>query len=61
MAAPIYEQKRDLFQRHFLLGKLEPGEIDTLATRARVASYRAGQEIFAKELAEGKVPPPAPR
>jgi class 3 adenylate cyclase len=48
MAAPIHEQKRDLFQRHFLLGKLEPGEIDTLATRARVESYQAGQEIFAR-------------
>src|SRR5215470_19508335 len=48
MAASTHEQKRDLFQRHFLLGKLEPGEIDTLATRARVESYRAGQEIFAK-------------
>ena len=48
MAAPIHEQKRELFQRHFMLGKLEPGEIDTLARRARVESYRAGQEIFAK-------------
>jgi CRP/FNR family transcriptional regulator, cyclic AMP receptor protein len=48
MAAPMHEQKRDLFQRHFLLGKLEPGEIDALAARARVASYQAGQEIFAK-------------
>ena len=48
MPASMHEKKRDLFQRHFLLGKLEPGEIDTLATRARVESYRAGQEIFAK-------------
>ena len=48
MAASTHEQKRDLFQSHFLLGKLEPGEIDTLTTRARVESYRAGQEIFAK-------------
>ena len=48
MAASTHEQKRDLLQSHFLLGKLEPGEIDTLATRARVESYRAGQEIFAK-------------
>src|SRR5215470_9046664 len=48
MAAPTHEQKRDLFESHFLLGKLEPGEIDTLATRALVESYRAGQEIFAK-------------
>src|SRR5215831_20025313 len=44
----MHQQKRDLFQRHFLLGKLDPGEIDTLAMRARVESYRAGQEIFAK-------------
>jgi adenylate cyclase len=49
MAAPTHEQKRDLFQRHFMLGKLEPGEIDTLARRAGVESYRAGQEIFAKD------------
>src|SRR5215471_18634983 len=48
MPASMHEKKRDLFQRHFLLGKLEPGEIDTLAARARVESYRAGQEIFAK-------------
>jgi CRP-like cAMP-binding protein len=48
MAAPTHEQKRDLFQSHFLLGKLEPGEIDMLATRARIESYQAGQEIFAK-------------
>ena len=48
MAALTHEQKRDLFQSHFLLGKLEPGEIDTLARRAGVESYRAGQEIFAK-------------
>src|SRR6516225_4849335 len=48
MAAPTHEQKQDLFQRHFMLGKLEKGEIDTLARRAAVESYRAGQEIFAK-------------
>ena len=48
MPAPMHEQRRDPLQRHFLLGKLEPGEIDTLATQARVESYRAGQEIFAK-------------
>ena len=48
MATPTHEQKQDLFQRHFMLGKLEPGEIDTLARRAGVESYRAGQEIFAK-------------
>jgi len=47
-SASLHEKKRDLLQRHFVLGRLEPGEIDTLATRARVESYRAGQEIFAK-------------
>ena len=49
MAAPMHEQRRDLLQRHsLLLGKLEPSEIDTLVTRARVERYRAGQEIYAK-------------
>jgi adenylate cyclase len=49
MAAPMHVEKRDLLQRHsLLLGKLEPGEIDTLVTRARVESYRSGQEIYAK-------------
>jgi len=48
MPASMHEKKRDLFQRHSLFGKLDPGEIDTLAMRARVESYRAGQEIFAK-------------
>ena len=47
-SASLHEKKRDLLQRHFVLGRLEPGEIDTLATRARVESYRAGQEIYAK-------------
>lgn len=48
MAAPTHAQKRDLFQRHYLLGKLDPGEIDALAMRARVERYKAGDEIFAK-------------
>src|SRR6478672_6378500 len=48
MAASTHAQRRDLFQSHFVLGKLEAGDIDTLETRARVESYRAGQEIFAK-------------
>ncbi|MGH7054711.1 MAG: Crp/Fnr family transcriptional regulator [Stellaceae bacterium] len=48
MTAPTHAQKRDLFQRHYLLGRLDPGEIDTLATRARVERYPAGGEIFTK-------------
>jgi hypothetical protein len=35
MAAPTHEQKRDLFQSHFLFGKLEPGEQSTSPPEAR--------------------------
>jgi len=48
MAAPTHAQKRDLFQQHYLFGRLDPDEIDILATRARVERYPAGREIFAK-------------
>ena len=48
MTGPTHAQKRDLFQRHYLLGRLDPGEIDALAARARVERYPAGREIFAK-------------
>jgi CRP/FNR family cyclic AMP-dependent transcriptional regulator len=48
MAVPTHAQKRDLLQRHYLLGRLNPGEIDALAAHARVESYPAGREIFAK-------------
>jgi CRP/FNR family cyclic AMP-dependent transcriptional regulator len=48
MAVPTHTQKRDLIQRHYLLGRLDPGEIDVLAAHARVESYPAGREIFAK-------------
>ena len=48
MTGPTHAQKRDLLQHHYLLGRLDPGEIDALATRARVEQYPAGREIFAK-------------
>jgi CRP-like cAMP-binding protein len=48
MAGPTYEEKRQIFERHFLLGKLTTGEIDTLLTYSRVERYRAGSEIYAK-------------
>ncbi|HJU20334.1 MAG TPA: Crp/Fnr family transcriptional regulator [Stellaceae bacterium] len=48
MAGPTHEQKQELFQRHYLLGRLDPGEINILATRARAERYPAGREIFAK-------------
>ena len=43
-----HEKKRQIFQRHFLFGKLSPNEIDTLISYTRVERYAAGREIFAK-------------
>ncbi len=48
MDGPTYEEKRQLFERHFLLGNLSPDEIDTLLHYARVERYPAGEEIYAK-------------
>jgi CRP-like cAMP-binding protein len=48
MSSPTHEEKRQIFQRHFLFGKLCPNEIDTLISYSRVERYRAGREIFAK-------------
>jgi len=48
MTGPTYEEKRRIFERHFLLGKLSSSEIDHLLTYARVESYRGGSEIYAK-------------
>jgi len=48
MSSPTHEEKRQIFQRHFLFGKLSPNEIDTLISYARVARYSIGREIFAK-------------
>ncbi len=48
MSGPTYEEKRQFFERHFLLGKLSRNEIDHLLTYARVERYPAGSEIYAK-------------
>jgi CRP/FNR family transcriptional regulator, cyclic AMP receptor protein len=48
MAGPTYEEKRQIFERHFLLGKLTPGEVDTLLAYSRVERYPATTEIYAK-------------
>jgi len=48
MSSPTHEEKRHIFQRHFLFGKLSANEIDTLISYSRVERYRAGREIFAK-------------
>jgi CRP/FNR family transcriptional regulator, cyclic AMP receptor protein len=48
MTSPSYEEKRQIFERHFLLGKLSGDEIDTLLHYARVEHYPSGREIFSK-------------
>jgi CRP-like cAMP-binding protein len=48
MTSPTYDEKRHIFERHFLLGKLSGNEIDTLLTYSRVERHPAGDEIFAK-------------
>lgn len=48
MNGPTHQEKRQIFERHFLLGKLSGDEIDTLLHYARVESYPAEYEIFSK-------------
>jgi CRP/FNR family transcriptional regulator, cyclic AMP receptor protein len=48
MNSPTHEEKRQIFQRHFLFSKLSANEIDALISYARIERYPAGREIFAK-------------
>lgn len=48
MESTTHEERRQLFEHHFLLGKLSRDEIDTLLHYARVERYPAGHEIYAK-------------
>jgi CRP/FNR family transcriptional regulator, cyclic AMP receptor protein len=48
MNGPTYQEKRQIFERNFLLGKLSPSEIDALLRYSRVERYPMGEEIFAK-------------
>jgi len=48
MNSPTQQERRQIFERHFLFGKLSAGEIDSLISYARVERYPAGREIFAK-------------
>ena len=48
MNSPTHEEKRQIFKSHELLGKLSDSEIDSLISYARIKSYPAGHEIFAK-------------
>ena len=46
--SPRHNQKRKIFERHFLFGKLSASEIDSLISYSHVERYRAGRDIFAK-------------
>jgi CRP/FNR family transcriptional regulator, cyclic AMP receptor protein len=48
MNSPTHQEKRQIFERHPLFGKLTPVEIDSLISYARIERYPAGREIFAK-------------
>ena len=49
MAGPTQAEKRELFERHFLLGRLNSQEIDALLAYTRMERYPAGREIFCKD------------
>src|SRR5262249_56129678 len=48
MNSPTHNEKRQIFEQHFLFGKLSTGEIDSLIGYTRVERYPAGREIFDK-------------
>ena len=48
MTSLTYEEKRQLFERDFMFGKLSASEIHSLLTYSRVEQYPAGREIYAK-------------
>lgn len=48
MTPPTRAEKRQIFERNFLLGKLSGSEIDALVNYSRLERYAAGHEIFAK-------------
>ena len=48
MNGSTQEEKRRVFEQHFLLGRLSRTEIDALLSYSRVERYPAGREIFAK-------------
>ena len=48
MNSPTHQEKRQIFERHLLFGKLSASEIDSLIGYSRVERYPSGREIFAK-------------
>jgi CRP-like cAMP-binding protein len=48
MNSPTQQEKRQIFERHLLFGKLSAGEIDSLISYSRLERYPSGREVFAK-------------
>jgi CRP-like cAMP-binding protein len=48
MNSPSHQEKRQIFERHFLFGKLSASEIDSLISYSRLERYPSGREIFSK-------------
>jgi CRP/FNR family cyclic AMP-dependent transcriptional regulator len=48
MPGPTPSEKRKLIEGHALFCGLPPADLDALLARARITTYTAGQEIFAK-------------
>jgi CRP/FNR family transcriptional regulator, cyclic AMP receptor protein len=48
MNSPSHQEKRQIFEHHFLFGKLSASEIDSLISYSRGERYPAGREIFSK-------------
>jgi CRP-like cAMP-binding protein len=48
MNSPTHQEKRQIFEHHFLFGKLSASEIDALISYSRLERYPSSREIFAK-------------
>jgi CRP-like cAMP-binding protein len=48
MISPTHQERRQIFERHLLFGRLSASEIDSLISYARLERYPTGREIFAK-------------
>ena len=48
MNSPTQQEKRQIFERHLLFGKLSASEINSLISYSRLEHYPSGREIFAK-------------
>ena len=48
MNSPTQQEKRQIFERHLLFGKLSASEMNSLISYSRLERYPSGREIFAK-------------